>query len=165
LGGKWFWPEMARMDTGDPTFYKWSDQWLMPSDDIWCWYLKLIEIVDVDDQTDVRSNFSLAAPCSFRAPCMGSKSGPQQPRGAQSVLRFKPLKTVLRICPILVIILINQKLIIHYYEDNVSNKHVNCDILWCKKWPVQSDWLLLNQIPSQWLDGRLDGGNSPNQRT
>ena len=77
LGGKWFWPDMTRMDTGDPTFYKWSDQWLMPSDDIWCWYLKLIEIVDVDDQTDVRSNFSLAAPCSFGAPCMGSKSGHQ----------------------------------------------------------------------------------------
>ena len=94
-----------------------------------------------------------------------SKSGPQQPRGAQSVLRFKPLKKVLRICPILLIILINQKLIIHHYEDNVSNKHVKCDILWCKKWPVQSDWLLLNQITSQWLDGRLDGGNSPNQRT
>lgn len=58
-----------------------------------------------------------------------SKSGPQQPRGAQSVLRFKPLKTVLRICPILVTILINQKWIIHYYEDNAINKHVNCDRL------------------------------------
>ena len=55
--------------------------------------------------------------------------GPQQPGCAQGVLKFQPLKAVLGICPILVSILITKKLIARFYEDNVRNKDVNCDIL------------------------------------